>query len=66
MPWTWSERSRGFVMVVSGLVVLLLNVIEVADRGATVWNVVTIATGAFLLFYGTGVVARAGRRGASS
>ncbi|HEY7106781.1 MAG TPA: hypothetical protein VH986_10285 [Acidimicrobiia bacterium] len=55
------ERARGFVMVVCGLLVLMLNVIEVADRGATVWNVVTIATGAFLLFYGTSVVARATR-----
>jgi hypothetical protein len=48
-------------MVVCGLLVLALNVIEAADRGATAWNIVTIATGAFLLFYGTSVVARAGR-----
>jgi hypothetical protein len=56
-----SERTRGFVMVVCGLLVLGLNVIEVADRGATAWNIVTIVTGAFLLFYGAGVVARSGR-----
>ncbi len=55
------ERTRGFVMVVCGLLVLMLNVIEVADQGATAWNIVTIATGAFLLFYGTSVVARAPR-----
>jgi hypothetical protein len=55
------ERTRGFVMVVCGILVLMLNVIEVADRGATTWNVITIATGAFLLFYGTNVVARASR-----
>jgi hypothetical protein len=56
-----SERTRGFVMVVCGLLVLALNVIEAADRGATAWNIVTIATGAFLLFYGTSVVARNAR-----
>jgi hypothetical protein len=56
-----SERTRGFVMVVSGLLVLALNVIEVADQGATAWNILTIATGAFLLFYGANVVARSPR-----
>jgi hypothetical protein len=45
-------------MVVCGLVVLALNVVEAADRGATAWNLITIATGAFLLFYGFAVVAR--------
>jgi len=45
-------------MVVCGLIVLALNVVEAADRGATVWNLVTIATGAFLLFYGFVVIAR--------
>ena len=47
-----SERTRGWVMTVSGLVVLALNVIEVGDRGATTWNFLTIAVGAFLLFFG--------------
>lgn len=56
-----SERARGFVMVVCGLLVLALNVIEAVDRGATAWNMVTIATGAFLLFYGANVVARSAR-----
>lgn len=53
-----AERTRGFVMVVRGLLVLARNVIEAVDRGATARNIVTIATGAFLLFYGTTVVAR--------
>ncbi|MFI5045486.1 MAG: hypothetical protein ACHQIG_00365 [Acidimicrobiia bacterium] len=52
------ERTRGYVMAVCGLIVLALNVVEAADRGATAWNVVTIATGAFLLFYGFAVIAR--------
>jgi uncharacterized membrane protein HdeD (DUF308 family) len=52
------ERTRAWVMVVCGLVVLALNVVEAADRGATAWNLVTIATGAFLLFYGFVLIAR--------
>jgi hypothetical protein len=55
------DRTRGFAAVVCGLLVLLLNVIEAADRGATAWNLLSIALGAFLLFYGTSMVARAGR-----
>jgi hypothetical protein len=46
------------VMAVCGVLVLALNVVEAADRGATVWNLVTIATGAFLLFWGFALVAR--------
>jgi len=55
------ERNRGIVMAISGLVVLALNVIDAANRGASGFNLVTIAVGAFLLFYGFSVVARAGR-----
>jgi len=53
-----SERTRGWVMTVSGLLVLGLNVIEVADRGATAWNFATIAVGTFLLFFGFVTIAR--------
>jgi hypothetical protein len=52
-------RNRGIVMAGCGL--LALNVIDAADRGASGFNIVTIAVGAFLLFYGFGVVARTGR-----
>jgi hypothetical protein len=45
-------------MAICGLLVLALNVVEAADQGATAWNLVTIAVGAFLLFYGFTVVAR--------
>jgi uncharacterized membrane protein HdeD (DUF308 family) len=55
------ERTRGIVMAVSGLLVLALNVIDAANRGASGFNIVTIAVGAFLLFYGFSVVARTGR-----
>jgi hypothetical protein len=55
------EKNRGIVMAGCGLVVLALNVIDAADRGASAFNIVTIAVGAFLLFYGFTVVARTGR-----
>jgi len=48
-------------MSVCGLLVLTLNVIDAANRGASGFNLVTIAVGAFLLFYGFTVVARTGR-----
>lgn len=55
------ERNRGIVMSGCGLLVLALNVIDAANRGASGFNIVTIAVGAFLLFYGFSVVARTGR-----
>jgi len=56
-----AERNRGIVMSVCGLLVLALNVIDAANRGASGFNLVTIGVGAFLLFYGFTVVARTGR-----
>lgn len=53
-----SNKTHGILLSVCGIAILALNVIEAADRGATIWNVVTIAIGAFLLFYGFTVVAR--------
>jgi hypothetical protein len=55
------DRNRGIIMSVSGLVVLALNVIDAANRGASAFNFLSIAVGAFLLFYGFSVVARTGR-----
>lgn len=56
-----AERNRGILFSIAGLVVLALNVIDAADRGASAGNVVAIAIGAFLLFWGFTVVARSGR-----
>ena len=56
-----SERNRGIVMSGCGLLVLALNVIDAANRGASGFNIVTIAVGVFLLFYGFSVVARTGK-----
>ncbi len=55
------ERTRGFAAAGAGLLILALNVIDAADRGASAGNIVAIALGAFLLFWGFAVVARTGR-----
>jgi len=52
---------RGILFAVAGIVLLALNVIDAADRGASAGNVVAIAGGAFLLFYGFALVARSGK-----
>jgi uncharacterized membrane protein len=61
-----SERTRGIVMAVAGLAVLALNVIDAANRGASAFNFLSIAVGAFLLFYGFAVIARTGASPPSS
>ncbi len=48
-------------MAISGIAVLVLNVIDAANRGASAFNFLTIAVGVFLLFYGFTVIARTGR-----
>ena len=55
------NRNRGIAAAVAGLLILALNVIDAADRGASAGNLVAIACGAFLLFWGFGMVARSGR-----
>jgi len=45
-------------MAVAGLVVLAANVLDAVDRGSSVWNLVAVAAGAFLLFYGFVLVGR--------
>jgi hypothetical protein len=55
------ERRRGIALSIVGIVVLALNVIDAANRGASAGNVVAIALGAFLLFWGFSLVARSGR-----
>lgn len=60
-----AERTRGIIMAIAGLVVLAANVLDAENRGSSAWNIVAIATGAFLLFYGFVVVGRAGPSGPS-
>jgi hypothetical protein len=55
------QRRRGIAFSVAGLLILALNVIDAADRGASAGNVAAIVIGAFLLFYGFNEVARSGR-----
>lgn len=52
---------RGILFAIAGIVLLAFNVIDAADRGASAGNVIAIALGAFLLFYGFALVARSGR-----
>ena len=54
------NRTRGFAAAAAGLLILALNVIDAADRGASAGNIVAIALGAFLLFWGFARVARTG------
>ena len=43
------NRNRGIAASAAGLLILALNVIDAADRGASAGNIVAIAGGAFLL-----------------
>ena len=54
------SRTRGVASGGAGILLLALNVIDVADRGASAGNLVAIACGAFLLFWGFAMVARTG------
>jgi len=60
-PLVPPETKRGIAFAIAGIVILALNVIDAADRGASAGNVVAIAAGAFLLFWGLALVARSGR-----
>ena len=55
------NQRRGVLFAIAGILLLAFNVYDAADRGASGANVVAIAAGAFLLFYGFAVVARSGR-----
>lgn len=54
------DQRRGILFALAGIVLLAVNVVDAAQRGASGANVVAIAIGAFLLFYGFTVVARSG------
>lgn len=54
-------RRHPILLCVVGLLILAVNVVDAADRGASAWNFVSIACGGFLLFYGFVLIGRAGR-----
>jgi hypothetical protein len=54
-------QRRGILFACIGILLLAVNVIDAADRGASGANLVAIACGAFLLFWGFMIVARSGR-----
>jgi uncharacterized membrane protein HdeD (DUF308 family) len=55
------NQRRGILFAVVGILLLAFNVVDAAERGASGANIVAIACGAFLLFYGFALVARSGR-----
>lgn len=55
------NQRRGILFSLVGILLLAVNVFDAAERGASGANIVAIACGAFLLFYGFTVVARNGQ-----
>jgi hypothetical protein len=53
-----STRTRGFIMVGAALIALAANVVEAADEGASVWNIIAIVCFAIVLFAGFELIAR--------
>jgi hypothetical protein len=51
-------RTRGFIMVGAALIALGANVIDAANDGASVWNIVAIICFAIILFAGFELVAK--------
>lgn len=53
-----SNRTRGFVLVVVALLALAANIIDAANDGASVWNIIAILCFAIVLFAGFELVAK--------
>ena len=53
-----SNRTRGFIMVIAALIALAANVVDAANDGASVWNIVAILCFAIVLFAGFELVAK--------
>jgi hypothetical protein len=53
-----TPRTRGFIMVVAALIALGANVLDAANDGASVWNLVAILCFAVVLFLGFELVAK--------
>jgi len=53
-----TARTRGFIMVVGALVALGANVVDAANDGASVWNIIAILGFAVVLFVGFELVAK--------
>ncbi len=47
-----SNQTRSIIVSFTGILILMVNIIDAANRGSSVWNFVGIACGAFLLFWG--------------
>jgi hypothetical protein len=47
-----SNQTRSIIISLTGILILVINIIDAANRGSSVWNFVAIGCGAFLLFWG--------------
>lgn len=47
-----SNQTRSIIVSFVGILILVVNIIDAANRGSSVWNFVAIGCGAFLLFWG--------------
>jgi hypothetical protein len=45
-------RTRGVALVLVGILIIVSDVLDAIADGLSIWNVVTIAIGAFLLLSG--------------
>jgi hypothetical protein len=45
-------RTRGIALVLAGLLIIVSDTIDAIDDGLSVWNVITIVLGVFLLVSG--------------
>jgi hypothetical protein len=46
------SQSRAIIISFTGILILVINIIDAANRGSSAWNFVAIGCGAFLLFWG--------------
>lgn len=53
-----SDQTRSIIISLTGILILVINIIDAANRGSSVWNFVAIGCGAFLLFWGFTEIAR--------
>jgi len=53
-----SQQTRAIITSLTGILILVINIIDAASRGSSVWNFVAIGCGAFLLFWGFTEIAR--------
>ncbi len=54
------QRTRAFIIVITALVGMFVNVVAVANNGSSGWNFVAIGCFIIMLFAGFEMIARSG------